>query len=102
MACIIGPEVLILILHAQVENATYVWLPLLPNEDGSGYTLQHADSWRPSDYSNQARLPRVYDRAAHVADTGLSAAEHAWVDSLVASRKKEQDSTNTVSTAAST
>ncbi|BDA44105.1 hypothetical protein COCOBI_05-2890 [Coccomyxa sp. Obi] len=85
-----------------VENATYVWLPLLPNGDGSGYTLQHADSWRPSDYRDQARLPPVYDRAAHVADTGLSAAEQAWVDSLLAPRKKQQDRNNTVNTAAST
>lgn len=99
---IIRPQVLILILHVQVENATYVWLPLLPDEDGSGYTLQHADSWRPSDYRDQAWLPLVNDRTAQFANTGLSAAEQAWVDSLVAPRKKEQDGNKTVTIAPST
>lgn len=88
--------------HAQVENATYVWLPLLPKEDGTGYTLQKLDRWRPSDFREQAGLPAVYSSAAGSADKGLSAAEQAWVDGLLTAKQKEQDRNTTVATVSST
>ncbi len=80
-----------------------MWLPLLPKEDGTGYTLQKLDSWRPSDFREQARLPALFDRAAGGADVrGISAAEQAWVDGLLSAKLKEQDSNNTVAIVAST
>ena len=85
-----------------MENATYVWLPLLPKEDGTGYTLQKLDRWRPSDFWEQARLPGVYSSAAGSADKGLSAAEQAWVDGLLAAKQKEKDRNNTIATTSST
>ena len=41
-------------LLAQVANSSYVWLPLLPREDGLGYTLQDLEEWRPRDFLTQA------------------------------------------------
>ena len=43
-----------------MANSSYVWLPLLPREDGLGYTLLELDEWRPRDY--EAQVPP----AAHV------------------------------------
>ena len=37
----------------QVANSSYVWLPLLPREDGLGYTLLELEEWRPRDYIGQ-------------------------------------------------
>lgn len=45
----------------QVENATYVWLPLLPRTDGAGYELQFENEWRPADFRDRARVPVVYN-----------------------------------------
>ena len=38
----------------QVANSSYVWLPLLPREDGLGYTLLDLERWRPRDFMAQA------------------------------------------------
>ena len=43
-----------------MANSSYVWLPLLPREDGLGYALLELDEWRPRDY--EAQVPP----AAHV------------------------------------
>ena len=40
----------------QVEKASYVWLPLLPRDDGSGYELAYYDVWRPVDLRNATRV----------------------------------------------
>jgi hypothetical protein len=37
----------------QVANSSYVWLPLVPREDGLGYTLLELEEWRPRDYIGQ-------------------------------------------------
>ena len=43
-----------------MANSSYVWLPLLPREDGLGYTLLELDEWRPRDYAAQVH------HAAHI------------------------------------
>ena len=45
----------------QVVKASYVWLPLLPRLDGSGYELVYADKWSPSQFRERARIPVVYN-----------------------------------------
>jgi hypothetical protein len=45
----------------QVENATYMWLPLLPRSDGLGYELHYENKWRPADYRDRARVAVVYN-----------------------------------------
>lgn len=67
-----------------------------------GYTLEQLDSWRPSDFREQARLPVVFNRADNAAYEGLSAAEQTWVDGLLAPKRPQQSSNNTFATAAST
>ena len=41
----------------QVERASYVWLPLLPRDDGLGYKLAYYEIWRPIDFREAARVP---------------------------------------------
>ena len=50
------------VADCQVERASYVWLPLLPREDGVGYELMYHESWRPMDFRNATRVP-VYANA---------------------------------------
>lgn len=38
-----------------MSNSSYVWLPLLPREDGLGYSLLDLEEWRPRDFAAQVR-----------------------------------------------
>ena len=40
----------------QVGAASYVWLPLLPQADGS-YQLQYYSSWSPADFQHLLQAP---------------------------------------------
>ena len=41
-------------MSLQVAYSSYVWLPLLPREDGLGYALLDLEQWRPRDFMAQA------------------------------------------------
>ena len=68
----------------QVANASYVWLPLLPRDNGLGYELRWAAQWQPSDYTAAAQLPVPLNSNSGLTQ-GLSAVEAAWLqDQLTA------------------
>ncbi|CAK0772385.1 hypothetical protein CVIRNUC_003957 [Coccomyxa viridis] len=83
-----------------VANSSYVWLPLLPREDGLGYTLLELDEWRPRDYEAQASLPVALNSNATLS-SGLSAVERAWVGSLLQPSPSSSSSSSSIGASSS-
>lgn len=54
----------------QVGAASYVWLPLLPQADGS-YQLQYYSSWSPADFQHLLQAPADVQVPVRVHDVEL-------------------------------